>query len=860
MKRSLLLFIIILFSSTTGWAQEESTATTEVKAEEVTPEESENTQPTNTNGKKVEKIEVTGSHIKRIDVEGPSPILVIDNEDLLRSGYNSVSDVLRDTGVNAFGSFREHAGQIGAGTSAVDLRGLGQVRTLILLNGQRLPADAVGGAVDLNIIPMGAVERIEVLKDGASAIYGSDALGGVVNIITKKDFSGHELGGSFSLTEERGGERRDFSYTYGYNSNKWSMINVIFFRHNERIQSKDREWSKFGLSSYGSPGSYKLQGDTDYKPDPNCDPSLLMSNGTRCGYNFGEENWEMPYVMQGSLLNEITYNISDSLTAFTRLTYSYKETEWVFAPAFTESLTMAAAPAELGADAGTPITNIRYRFQELGNRRSVTRTNAGMALFGMKGYFSDTWDWQSSLSFNKVDRKERRVGGYALTADIQNAIDNNEFNPFADEGQRGDLSHLTYVPQQNSISENTFFEWKAQGEIGEVGAGPMALAVGVQGQRELYRDGADDRTLNGEVLSIASAAGGGDRNAASAFTEASFLFVEDLETLLAVRYDNYSDFGSTANPKLSFRYNPIESLMFRASAGTGFKAPQMQKLYAAQTSGFSTFKDQVYCEKSGGTDPSACTAKQYAVIQGGNTNLKEETSFSANLGTVFQPTRNHSFGLDWWYYDLEDLVEDTDYGAITRAEANGANIADYGATAERDPVTGELIGAGLYAPYLNISSTETQGLDFIYNGRYPTTLGDFRLRFEHSHMIYYKTEPFPGTGVTDRIGFNGRPQWRNNTTFFYLPTPNHEISILARTIASNDKVDKTRGKYPIYTEYDLRYNWAVETWNGKFTFGVKNILGTRRPYDDSNPTDYDINFRLYDERGRSVYFGYRQAF
>src|SRR5690606_26307707 len=130
-------------------AQEESTATTEVKAEEVTPEESENTQPANTNGKKVEKIEVTGSHIKRIDVEGPSPILVIDNEDLLRSGYNSVSDVLRDTGVNAFGSFREHAGQIGAGTSAVDLRGLGQVRTLILLNGQRLPADAVGGAVDL---------------------------------------------------------------------------------------------------------------------------------------------------------------------------------------------------------------------------------------------------------------------------------------------------------------------------------------------------------------------------------------------------------------------------------------------------------------------------------------------------------------------------------------------------------------------------------------------------------------------------------------------------------------------------------------------------------------------------------------
>ena len=852
MNLSVLFFTFVMMLSFSGHSQE----TTKEVAQE--PEVQETQAPASSG--KIEKIEVTGSHIKRIDVEGPSPLLVIDNEDLLRSGYNSVSDVLRDTGVNAFGSFREHSGQIGAGTAAVDLRGLGQVRTLILLNGQRLPADASGGAVDLNMIPMGAVDRIEVLKDGASAIYGSDALGGVVNIITKKDFSGHELGGSASFTEQKGGERRDFSYTYGYNSAKLNIINVLFFRHNERIQSKDREWSKFGLSSYGSPGSYKLQGDTAYKPDPKCDPSLLTSGGTRCGYNFGDENWEMPYVMQGSLLSEISYELSSDLNVFARLGYSYKETEWVFAPAFTADLTMASAPAELGADQGKVIDNIRYRFRELGNRRSRTRTNAGSALVGMKGYINDTWDWQTSLSFNKVDRKERRIGGYALKSDIQTAINNNEFNPFAAEGSRGDISHLNYVPQQNSVSENSFFDFKTTGEVGELGAGPIALAVGVQGQRELYRDAADDRTLNDEVLSIASSAGGGDRTAGSAYTEASFQFVEDLETQVAVRYDHYSDFGSTANPKIAFRYMASESLMVRASAGTGFKAPQMQKLYAAQTSGNSTFVDQVHCNTSGGSDATACDPKQYPIIQGGNKNLEEETSFSTNIGTVYQPVRNHSIGMDWWYYDLENLVEDTDYGAITRAEAAGANISDYGATAVRDPNTGELIGAGLYAPYLNISSTETQGIDFNYNGKFPTAWGDFKIRFEHSHMLYFKTEPFPGTGVTDRVGLNGKPKWRNNTTFFYIPTPNHEVSLLARTIGENKKRSSSAGKHPIYTEYDVRYSWAIESVSGKLTVGLKNALGTKPPYDDTSATDYDINFRLYDERGRSLYVGYRQSF
>lgn len=853
MGRYLQSLVFILFAFCWAHAEEESSVGVNLdEMKKQIKKEAKDFEPLKpeSKDKKFEKIEVTGSHIKRIDVEGPSPVLTIDQDDITRSGFNSVSDILRNVGASSFGSFREHSGQVGAGTAAVNLRGLGQVRTLVLLNGQRLPTDAASGAVDLNIIPMGAVERIDILKDGASAIYGSDALGGVVNIITKKNFSGTEINLMNSATEMRGGERRSIGITNGYNKGRLSMTNVAYFRHNERILSQDRPWSKYGRSTYSTDPSYKKDGDSNYTPSASCDPSMVLADG-RCSYNFGDENWEMPYVTQGSVMNEMNYEISDNLTAFSRFSYSYKQSEWSFAPAYTDSL-MAEDPNNPGEK-----VRVRMRIGELGNRRSNSKTNAGMALVGMRGYLGDsTWDWETNLSYNKIDRKERRQG-YILMSDLQKAVDNGTYRPLDPNGDRGSLTGLSYDPQQNSVSENTYFNAKASGELGDIGAGPVMMAIGVSALRELYRDAADNRTLNGDVINIASSAGGGARNSLSAYSELSTQFVENLESVAALRYDHFDGFGSTVNPKLGFRYLPWKEVMFRSSVGTGFKAPQMQKLFSAQTAGRSGFVDQVACNELGG---SACNFQQNPVVIGGNKDLKQERSLSFNLGTVIQPTKTHSFGVDFWYYNIKDQVEETDYGALTRAEAAGVDISKYGASATRDPVTKELIGQGLYAPYLNISSTETQGIDVNYDGKVMTTVGDFRLRFRHSHMIYYKTEPFPGNGVIDRIGLNGRPQWRNNTTLFYAPNANHEFSLLARTIASNAKRIASRGRYPTYTELDLRYSLDVASLDGRFTFGIRNLLGSIPPFDDSNPYDADINFRLYNERGRSAYLGYKQVF
>ena len=228
-----LLSLTISISVNTLFAQESETH--EVNSAEV----ADPVPKVNSESKKgAEKITVTGSHIKRIQVEGPSPVEILDREYLDKTGHNSVSDVLRDITASSFGGSRERSGSATADVATVNLRGLGASRTLVLMNGRRLPKDSIGAATDLNNIPFAAVERIEILKDGASALYGSDAIGGVVNIITKKNFDGFAFTTSGSFNAEDIGERFEAgsrisgSATYGVDSENLQWITVLNYRKN----------------------------------------------------------------------------------------------------------------------------------------------------------------------------------------------------------------------------------------------------------------------------------------------------------------------------------------------------------------------------------------------------------------------------------------------------------------------------------------------------------------------------------------------------------------------------------------------------------------------------------------------------
>lgn len=807
---------------------------------------------------KTERIEVTGSHIKRIDTEGASPIQTITRKEIEKTGYNSVGDVLRDSSANSFGSKREASGSNAAGTAHVSLRGLGSTNTLVLLNGQRLPTDAVTGAVDLNLIPIAAIERVEILKDGASAIYGSDALGGVVNIITRKDYSGTEVNVTQTLPEEKGGAKSEVSLVNGVNTEKLSLVNVLQFRNNNVIYSRDRKWTSNQFSNIGDPGSYRNNGSSWFA-DPNCpaDRRVTTPQGTFCSYKYSDYMTELPDLMQISLMSEANYEVSSKVKLKARVGGTHRLVKWNYAAA-PGQFTIPGAVADTvpgvaglpGRQAGTDL-DVRFRLTDLGTRDAEVTANAYNVLLGSTVQLTSDWALDVAGSHNMIFNEDKGVNGYALTNTLQSLIASGSYNPFASAGSRGSLESARYVPVEKTTSQLSSVDAKTSGQILELPNGGLGLALGTNVTYQKYKDIFDDRSVNGEVFGNAGSSGGGSRTSQALFAELAAPVLEKLEVSLAGRVDHYSDFGTTFNPKLGLLSKITPDLLVRASVGTGFKAPLMQDLYAATGQGYPTFIDQVACNAeitAGGATPS-CNPQQYLVTSGGNPGLKEEKSLSYNLGSVYQATRNLSFGADVFMIRSKNVVG-IDYTEMTRAEAAGINPSNFGVTVTRD-------GAGyitsVTAPLQNLSSQEVSGLDLSVGLR----LTRWSFNTEHSHLFYFKQEGFPGTGKKDKLGGNGMPTWRNTVNVGFTPADRHDLNVTALTIGPHDKAVPERGRLPNYTSVDLLYSYDTNKF-GTFSFGVKNVLGTEPPTDDTNPTKLDVT--LYDQIGRQFLAGYKMKF
>lgn len=805
----------------------------------------------------VEKIEVTGSHIKRVDTEGASPVETLTRKDLEKTGYNSVGDVLRDTSVSSFGAAREASGSNAASNASVDLRGLGASNTLVLLNGQRLPADAVTGAVDLNLIPMAAVERVEILKDGASAIYGSDALGGVVNIITRKDFTGSEISLVQSIPQEKGGAKREISLVNGINTARTSMVNVLNYRENETVFSKDRAFFNNGFSNIGSPGTYRNEGGK-WQADPNCPADRLKVTpaGTFCTFKYTDYSTQLPSLQQLSILSDTNYELSSKVKLQARVGGTQKKAKWSYAPSpgrFTIPGDQADTLGLPGAEPGEDL-EVQYRLLDLGTRDTEITTYSYNGLLGSTIDLGQSWELQVNATHSAVNNRDEGVSGYALTKDIEDGIASGQFNPFAPAGARGQLVKNSYKPLEETISRLTTVEAKTSGELAQLESGPIGLAVGTSAGFQRYEDKYDDKSKAGEVFGSAGsiAGGGGERESNAVFSEVSIPIVKKLELQLAGRYDHYSDFGDTVNPKAAVLYHVSPILLVRSSVGTGFKAPLMQDLYASPTSGYPTFIDDVACKneiKAGGKTPS-CAPQQYPVTSSGNRALKEERSLSYNMGAVLEPSRNFNFGTDFFVTRVNNVVG-IDYNEATRAESLGANLAERGVIVERDS-DGYI--TKITAPAQNLTAQELSGVDLTSTVR----AGHYKLSVEHSQLLYFRQEGFPGMGLKDLLGESGRPAWKNTIGLGYDPNERNSFNVALLTTAENGKADPGLGKLNQYTTVDLQYAFNSKDV-GTITAGIKNVLGTVPPLDDSDPTA-SLNTSLYDQIGRQFYAGYKTTF
>ena len=855
--------------------------------------------PTTTvlNNNSMEKIQVTGSRIKQIQVEGPSPILILNKDEMEKTGYNSVADVLRDLTINSFGSPRERAGSTAPGTASVSLRGLGANRTLVLIDGKRVQRDSITESVDLNLIPFAAIKRVEILKDGASAVYGSDAIGGVVNIITHKNFNGTEASAKYFMSQEAGGNQSEASITSGYSTNKLSVTGVLYHRSNKMIYARDRAHAAVGLSDVGSPGSFRAlqpDGKTDYKnpggsttaprslfqPAPDCPTERISKFGDKgdlvCQYNFADNASMRPSLQQTNLMLNTNYKLKNNVHFFARTTGTLRQTRWVFAPSPAKDAKISGARAKdlvkkLSGEGKQKLSKafqkvkdddhieIFYRLTELGNRISDVSSHQYNTLLGSTVEIGETWEAEFSGGYNESFRKDIGVSGYALLEPLTNHF-KKTFNALASEGERGSLDALNYQTWAHSKTQLAFAEASASGEVVNTPTGPISIAVGFQTYMERYLVDADKPSKNGEVIGNAGSEIRGDRSVVSGYVETSIPLASNLEWNLAGRADSYSDFGQTFSPKVTLRWQATPHIMFRSSLSQGFKAPDLNDLYKAHSRGWPTFIDEYFCAKQGG---SACDPKQWKTVSKGNLNLKEEKSLSVNLGTFIQPTDNFSFNLEAWYLKLNNRVSSgntifQEYQDITKAELLGLNYKQYGIEIERDPVMGSI--KLLTAPALNLSSLDMQGVDIATQVSTRNRLGHWALNLQHSHLLYSNSVNFPGIKRSNRLGRNGMPKWRNIIALSYAPTNTIVGTLSLRTIDKHKKLKERLGELNRYSELDLQLSQKINSIKGTLSAGIRNLLGSTPPIDNSNPSAPRISHSLYDGNGRIAWVQYKQAF
>ena len=719
----------------------------------------------------LDRVEITGSSIRRIDAESALPVQVIKRETIERSGYTSTADLVKNLPA-VMGSTVE-SGAVGTesfGFAGVSIHNLGENRTLVLLNGRRLAPfggqtlTGASNAIDLNSIPISAIERIEVLTDGASALYGSDAIAGVVNFITRRGAT--DGVGTAGISYPRGGAREtNISVSKGYGDLEADGYNVMLSASSDRrtqLASSERKFARSGQIFFKEGGQrYRFQAssilsipanvfDFDFnainpylQANGTCPPQHFVS-GTACSYDYSSDVEIYPDRERQSLVASFDRTLAGNARLFgdvvysrsrSRATVSYNPSLLTISPEspyFDQAVAAGGynntepADGDLGVLAG-------YRFADLGRRATDDRAEAFHAVLGVSGTLAG-WDYNVAYTHSESVVRGSLDNGYGYSSRVIGAL-NSVVNPFALPGQQSaaaqqaiaDAKYTGYWNGGRSAIDG--LEARGSTELVMLPGGAMQFGGGVSAFHEKHstRPSALAQGLNGEVRfgdDAAEVPSSGSRNVLGAFAELVAPVAKGLELTASVRHDHYSDFGNTTNGKLSGRWQPVPGLLIRGSVGMGYKAPSILQVKAArQKYGLSggaldcgradvngvTLND---IAASLGSDVNCIDGVQADVIAQGNNDLKPERSTQASLGFRLEPTPALSFGADFWTVGVKDAIGQLNENAI---------FTDY--TLYRDSFTSAVSAAtginqlALFAPNLNQGKSYTSGIDFDVVGR-----------------------------------------------------------------------------------------------------------------------------------------------
>ncbi len=846
------------------------------------------------------RIIVTGSRISRLDVEGPSPVYTITREDIQARGVQQLSDLIRELPLNSGVQEADAVASFAGDSSQVNLRGLGVNGTLVLLNGRRMAPHAFGTSggdnfVDLNSIPASAIERVEILKDGASAIYGSDALAGVINFILRPDYEGIETSFQVGNTEETDATTVTLDATMGSSSNRGSyMVMVNYYRRNatdliDRDMSRTADKTRFGGSDERSYFSYPGQfWATDFSVNFQGDGTAADA-AAYTPYNYNEIITAIPEAKRYGFYTEADYMVTDTITAFAELSlqrnFAYSE----FAPAPAAAVNIpndnpfnptnpnngSYYVAGLVDNTANPdgIDLLGYfRPMDPGNREFETTTTYTRALAGLNGEIGFSWKWEAYYLFARSDVNDvtRNLLILDLWEDaIANTTESTAINPFADRINQNNNAAL-YDTVKGTDTRNSYlylsqFGIGAGGDVWDLPAGPIGLYVGAEYREEEIEDLPSIASSQGQLVGSGGTSSAGSRDGAALFAEVSIPVLSKLEVQLAGRYEDYSDFGDSTIPKVGVKFRPIDALLLRASYSEGFKAPSMPQAYGGQTVGFPAARpDAILVDITGDTDFGA--NRQFESITGGNPGLAPEESEYINFGLVFTGPSDSlldglTVGVDYWKLDAtnqittrsvnQTLADEYDYylddpaGFIAMSPAARAAITSVVREPNRtytdaggNTVTGPGAIDGLNSFFLNLDSVDIE-INYTYESE---NYGSFTF---DNFFVYM--ESYDDGGGND-VGTWALPKYQSNHRLGWT-RGDWRANVNVRWVDGFDTIFGIPEELSEVATYDVNVGYDG-FWDTRITIGVDNVFDEEAPFSDDDNSAYEPGFHTAAYLGR----------
>ncbi len=892
-----------------------------------------------------EEVVVTGSRIRQNPLEAQNPVQILSAADIDQSGQVSIADFLQRLPIagsainrtnNSSGNlgFPPDGSGIGAGASQIDLRYLTAKRVLVLVDGKRWvrgsSASGVSGAVDLNTIPTGIIKSIEVLQDGASTIYGSDAIAGVVNIKTRDDYEGFSASAYYGMFDEGDGKTQEYDVSWGASGDRTRILVDLSYTKQGAVEAADRELTAYAIpfenlgASSGTPqGRFVFNNDFgSITPNdgagavPNFDPA--DPTGPNSDYhaftladrfNYSPYNKVMTPSERINIFAKAEYDITDTIKMTTTAAYNNRRSVSQAAP----------EPLFFGTDAGAGfwMDNIvvpeDHPFNPFGIELNPTTfafggrrpIEAGPRVFTQNvdtWYVSNTiegevefagrnWYWDVNGTYSQSQANQVKEGAFnarkisealgdpAVCAANPSCVPLNIFGGQGPDGNgtitQAMLDYITFTQKDESRQKLADFSANVAGELFDMPAGPLGIALGWEYREEEGRFIPDNVVSSGETAGVPASPTSGHIHVKEFYGEINAPLLSDMSFAkyvnlsAAFRTSDYNTSGSNTVYKVGMAWQVNDDLTFRGNWSEGFRAPNIGELYNTGSRFDSTISDP--CNSGGGNTPHAnCAAlgvpadlvqinPQISVTTGGNASLTPETAETWTAGMTFSPTgmadamgvQGITFEANYYNIAMENVIQAPNASEVLSGCVE--TLSDVFCNAVTRTANGQV--TRIDGILTNIAAIDTQGMDWsISLETMPADWGQLRFKWVNSHLFKFEESVPNATGgidVVDRAGTElgsperayvkyksslfidwTREEWTVGATFRYLGSVDEGcggvIGDFGFTQYCTNGADGNTLGDTFYT--DMQFTYRPEAWEGfAFTLGVQNLLDQDPP-------------------------------